>query len=607
MERFARVWLIATGIGAVITLLAPSVVVVVAITIIGLPLALAMMLAPLVFIVSLGSWFIGRKLNLGRTGYALGAGATVLALAVPPAFINTRLEERAASLVAQDMDTLVKPVHAKVIAVRSDKPSRFGRDETACDGFCMRVLMNGVAERILFAQQDVTQPLDAALPARSFRMEKRIDCPVVNLRGGNDEIKDENRPSVHERKYAHELMQLEVASGNCLIEETAPLGTADLVISRGSAHRGESIIAAGLDPFADTVNANRLSVHVREGSGFRETYRRTSVVTHLLLPVLAPTAEGGAELRAYAVLARSTQRTNLDSPYDSEADWSGFLTATLGFDLALRDGVADEATRQILVQGTSKPGPVNDGALKLGADFFDGISRSGKMSAADYSIARTLLTDTRFSVAPSAWAAVRHARDGGDDYFDAIAASMFLRLASIADTDEGAPYPAWADEARAIAAVVRELPHGTILKHRADLNWLVKQERLRVWASQALVRFQEFGADGAPTLLWLMDEAVRLKDRYNSDWNNIYVAGLTGLCRMGEAGHAMIQPIYERLKAGAMAKHASYWDLTIQTLVGMGANPDEFWAYLQTDDRNHTRQRFSREVARAKKDRDCSY
>jgi hypothetical protein len=210
-------------------------------------------------------------------------------------------------------------------------------------------------------------------------------------------------------------------------------------------------------------------------------------------------------------------------------------------------------------------------------------------------------------VAPSAWAAVRHATEAHNDYFEAIAASMFLRLASIADTDDGARYPAWADEARAIAGVVRELPHAAILKHRADLDWLAGQERLRVWAYQALVRFQEFGADGAPTLLWLMDEAVRLKDRYSSDWNNTYVAGLIGLCKMGDAGRAMIQPIYERLKAGAMVKHASYWDLTIQTLVGMGADPDEFWTYLQTDDRNHTRQRFTREVARAKKERECTY
>jgi hypothetical protein len=145
------------------------------------------------------------------------------------------------------------------------------------------------------------------------------------------------------------------------------------------------------------------------------------------------------------------------------------------------------------------------------------------------------------------------------------------------------------------------------LAHRADFDWLARQERLRVWAHPALVRLEIFGKDAAPTLMWLVDEAVRTQDKYGTDWNNIYVAGMTGLCRMGEAGRAMIQPIYERLNAGAMAKHASYWDLTIHTLIGMGADPDEMWGYLQTADKNHTRRRFDREVARAKKERECTY
>jgi hypothetical protein len=530
----------------------------------------------------------------------------LLVLAVPPYIINGKLEGSVASLVAQDLDTLSKPLHAMVIAVRSDKPLPFNRGETACDGFCMRALMNGVAERVLFVAQDLNEPLNAAMPARSFRLEKRAECPPIELRNGLDEIKEKDRQRAFERKTASELMQLQIAMGNCLIEETVPLGSADVVLSRGVVHRGTSVIAAGLDLAADTVNARRLSVHERDASGFRETYRQTGVVAHPLTVLLAPTAEGGSELRAYAVLARTTTRKNLE-PYTTEPDWSGFLTKKLGLDLALRDGASDEATRQVLVKGVASIGPVSDSAAKLAADFIDGLSRKRKLSAEELPLVRALLTDTRFTVPRGAWAAVRYASDAGDDYFEAIAASMFLRLASIADTDDGKPYPAWRDEAGYIAGVVRELPAATVLKHRADLDWLARQERLRVWAYPALVRLDEFGADAAPTLLWLMDEAVRLKDTAGSDWNNIYVAGLTGLCRMGAAGRAMIEPMYERLNAGVIVKYGSYWDLTIQTLVGMGADPDEIWGHLQTDERNHSQQRFAREVTRAQKKRECSY
>ena len=100
MRLLASNWLVATGLAAAITLLAPSIVIVIAITFIGIPIAIALMLAPLVFIVSLGGWLAGRSLRLGRVGYALGAGATLLALAVPPLLINEGLAKRAAAFAA---------------------------------------------------------------------------------------------------------------------------------------------------------------------------------------------------------------------------------------------------------------------------------------------------------------------------------------------------------------------------------------------------------------------------------------------------------------------------------------------------------------------------
>lgn len=599
-------WLTATGIAAAITLLAPSVVIVIAITFIGIPIAIALMLAPLVFIVSLGGWFGRRSLGVGRTGYFLGAGATLLALAIPPALINPGLEKRAADFAAHDLDTLAKPLRAEVVAIRHDGPSFHRRDQSACDGLCMRLLLNGAATRVLVVQQAIDVPPDGRSDATSFRFETRETCPAVNLGTGNDDIKDPIGPRSYQRKFAHELMQLEIAKGRCLIEETVPLSTADVVISRGTLHRGRSRIDAGLDPFADTLYAYRLSVHVR-GDGFREAYRRTSVVTHPLAPVLAPTVEGGAELRAYAVFARLESRRNLDSQYGSEPDWSDFLTGKLGLQLALKDDSAAQDTRRLLADVVSREGPLDKASVQLGHDFLAGVSRTQTLAGEDQGLARQLLTDARFSVPSSAWAAIRYARTPGDTFYDLIAMSMFRRLSDMTGAEGRTPDVGMADEARNIAAVLRELPASTILNHRRDLEWLARQEQLRVWSYQALVRLHEFGADAAPTLLWLIDEAVRLKKDHGSDWNNAYLAGLIGLCHMGAAGREMIRPIFERLDSGAMVKHASYWDLTIETLVGMGADPDDMWDHLQTADRNHTRSRFDRLANRAVKKRDCSY
>jgi hypothetical protein len=607
MRLLASNWLVATGLAAAITLLAPSIVIVIAITFIGIPIAIALMLAPLVFMVSLGGWFGGRSLALGRTGYVLGAGATLLVLAIPPALINPGLETRAAAFAAHDLDALAKPLRAEVIAILHDQPLVHRRDQSACDGLCMRLLLNGTAKRVLVAQQSIDIPPVGTNDATSFRFEARDACPAVSLGTGNDEIKDTGGPRSYQQKFAHELMQLEIAKGNCLIEETVALSTADVVISRGTLHRGRSRLDAGLDPFADTLFAYRLSVHVRGDGGFREAYRRTSVVTHPLAPVLAPTVEGGAELRAYAVFARLESRRNLDSEYGSEPDWSDFLTKKLGLQLALKDASATQDTRRLLAEVVSREGPLDKASVQLGHDFLAGVSRSRKMTVEDHILARQLLTDTRFSVPSSAWAAIRYANQPGDTFYDLIAMSMFRRLSDMTSAEGRTPDPAKKDEARSIAAVLRELPASTILNHRRDLEWLARQEQLRVWSYQALVRLHEFGADAAPTLLWLIDEAVRLKGAHGSDWNNAYLAGLIGLCHMGAAGREMIRPIFERLDSGAMVKHASYWDLTIETLVGMGADPDEMWNHLQTADRNHTRSRFDRLAGRAVKKRDCSY
>ena len=602
------IWLVATGVGAAITVFAPVLVTVAAISIIGLPIAIALLFAPLVFSVSLGGWAISRSFNMGAGGFVLGAVLTLAGLAVPAYVINATLDVRVADLIHDDHDAIVKPLPARVIAVRNDKRPWFNKDETKCDGFCMRALMNGVAERMLFVEQDLNLPLDPAMTAQSFRMEKRAQCPAVNFQSGHDEIKESGRSRDYRAKYAHELMLLEIAKGNCLIEETAPLGKADIVISRGNVHRGLTTMAAGLDPFADTINANRLTVHVRDGNSFREVYRTTAVVTYRLAPVLTLTAEMGAELRTSTVFARFASQENLPSRYENEPDWSAFLTGKLGYDLALRDNKAVDDTREVLAHALASEGPLDETASRLGGDFIDGISRNRKMSAEDYPLARGVLTDQRFSLPMSAWAAVRYATDADDDYFAAIATGMFDRLKAIARNDDGSRrHPSWTEDARRIGSVIHDLPAKAVLPHRTDLEWLAKQERLRLWASSALVSLRQFGADAVPTFLALIDDAVQVKDKYGTSWNGPYVAALTGLCLLGQEGQAAIHPIYERLVSGTIVKYGSYWELTIKTLARMGADPDEMWTYLQSGDKNQTRGHFDHAVSRALKREDCAY
>ena len=56
-----------------------------------------------------------------------------------------------------------------------------------------------------------------------------------------------------------------------------------------------------------------------------------------------------------------------------------------------------------------------------------------------------------------------------------------------------------------------------------------------------------------------------------------------------------------------MVKYGSYRDMTINTLVSLGAEPEEMWTYMRSNEQNYTRDRFDSEVVRAQRKVDCSY
>jgi hypothetical protein len=349
-------WLVFTGLAAAVTLLAPTLVILVAITVIGIPIAIALAFAPLVFMVSLGSVLLHRVLNVGAMGYVIGAGATLLLLSVPPYFINADLSHRASQLVADDRDTFSPPLKAGTIAIRQDREGWFQRDETRCGGLCMLLLLDGYASRVITVTEGVTTDIDPQRKVLSFRMERRDRCPDVKLSSNNEEyfiVEEAGGWSRGIDQKTDERMKAQIGRGNCLIQETVALGLADAIISIGVANRGLSVDAAGLDPFADTLTAHRYSVHLRAASSYAEVYRKTNAVVHLLAPVLAPTVGGGLELKGQSVLARFEERSDKGPASYPERDRTLFLQKILG------------------VSTTRKPPPPDSGnaALRLNQSF----------------------------------------------------------------------------------------------------------------------------------------------------------------------------------------------------------------------------------------------
>lgn|GEM_PF-2880022 len=179
-------WLLISGLAAALTVFAPTIVILVAITVVGLPLAIALAFAPLVFMVSLGSVLLHRVLNVGAMGYVIGAGATLLLLSVPTHFINADLSHRMSELVADDRNTFSPPLKAGTIAIRQDREGWFQRDETRCGGLCMLLLLDGHAARVMTLDGGVTTDIDPTRKVLSFRMERRDRCPFVKISSSNE-------------------------------------------------------------------------------------------------------------------------------------------------------------------------------------------------------------------------------------------------------------------------------------------------------------------------------------------------------------------------------------------------------------------------------------
>jgi hypothetical protein len=581
-------------------------------TIVGFPLAMFLAAAPFLFLLAAGIRVCGVVFGGTAKAHLAGVGVTLAVLAAPSLHGNYLLDALARQLIEGDHDEGTKP-STRILAIRKGPYSASGGVASGCDGLCQRALINGVTNQFLIFDQPVTQAFEVGMMVKAFRMERRSACPDTPYANNDDPIKIPDEANGWKGKRIDELMKIEIAKGNCLISEMVPLGSADTVISVGSTHQGVHKNKAGFSIFADTLSAHSISMHERRGREYVETYRSTGVYAKRLAPFLIPFIEEPIALQVSPAFLRFSESINMSGGEYGGTDWGGFLVGRLGLDLRKRSGAAQAETRRLIGEWISLGLEKSAQGSELAIDFFEGIQRSNAMTNEDIELAHQLLTDHRFRVPYNAASAIWNAKDAPQRYFESVGKSMFARLRDMVGVNLAQPHNKWLGDAGSVANVISSLPRSVVLQHRSDLEWLARQERARVPAYSALIRLSEFGAEAAPTLMYLIVDSNRFfeldPDPFgdHNTWQHPYLAGLIGLCRIGEPASAMIEEIYGHLGSGLMVKRGSYWDLTINTLIGLGADPDEVWSHLQTSDTNHTRERFDREVRRALRERDCSY
>ncbi len=587
-------------IGAMLALIA-------AIAIIGLPLTVIMGAIPTLFLFLLIARLVQSIIPVrGIAGMAIGGTVSLAVLAIVPWLANQRLAATADALVAGDMAKATPQRYTTLAVV--DVGTRSKND---CGDFCQRALLNGAVDRMIVARAAALGDApDAALAGTAYRIEQRQTCPPLDLKDGVDPLRLAGEKRSHGDPSPADMLRLLAARGSCVVAEPATVGQADAVIGLGSIRKGVAPVAAGMSPFADTLSASRLSLHVRENSMLVERHRATSVIYHPLLPILAPSYVGGygLELRA-GLLRRAVLRGDRDR-YEAGPSLGAFLQDVLKMDLVLRDMDADAETAQAIAGILDGSQPPDRTSGKIINRLFERMrARPKAATPEDAELALRVLAEPRIPIPRDVGSAVRAFRDD-TELASRLAAALFARLDDT-PPDQREDDPSYLGYTLSyLAGAIEALPDEAVRPYRADLEALARDRSRRVIGHAALRKLSVFGASAVPTLVYLIDDANAGKGKAvagDKAWQHPYLAGLQGLCLAGPDAAAAVPMLIQRLDSGQMVKFGSYWDLTVTTLASLGATADEIWPHVQTENQNASRERFDRVVARAARKRDCAF
>lgn len=610
MRRIEMV-LLALGVLSLVVFAFPELGVIAAITVIGLPLALAYWVTPAVFVFALTAYLLHRPLRLsGKTGVVVSSLVAAVVLAMPSYLLNGPIHREAASWAAGDLDKLRLPITARSIASR--ERFKFPKGTTPCGGFCLHSLLTGAAERFLVADSDRPHG-DISLNEEviAFRLERRDVCPPVNFRSGAHRLTFPFAKGDTARAADPvETLKLRASNGECLVSEPATLGEADIVVSRGKAtdgvfrHRD-----TGFSLTADTVVADRISLHQKTaGNRFDEVYRHTQVRYRPFGWLLVPAVTMRGDLNGKVGWWRKESRINVQSRHSDPYERTAFLVGKLGLDLKLEGEDTKRQTLAKLRKLLDDETPPSPADWALFSQYFDriGIGRNARMSRDDFELGLRMLDNEDYPTPPRPHNLVKYAaRNANDAEMARLAGLLVGRLNKDAQQHQALGANA-EEQVKHLASAVHRLPDAALLPHRDEMVSLAARADVRRNGYVALQRLAVYGEDAVPTLLALMKAGLEGGERFYRDnrFQHPYLGGLQGLCRAGANAASALQELRQLTVAAKLPDHGPYGRLLFTTLLRLGEDKEQVRAMFVAAARNKanaTDKHFDSLAARAMK------
>jgi len=607
--------LVGLAILALLGLFMPALIIVTAMSIIGLPLAAGLWVAPAVSTVLIPARILQTSVLdprlprwAGFATWAIGVALVLGVLAGVAALDRRAQAAKVGALIAGDLAALQLPISPGIIAIRSAD-----RDDI-CNDLCRRLLLTGAATTVLL--QTVTDPmvpLDPTSTARAYWLEPREVCPEAAL--GRDGGSALNFPQGQEFGLVQRpasslvLIRSRIAQGTCLIDGPARLDAADVVISRLDLTEKPLGNTIGFRPGTALIEADRLTVHQKGANGLRETYRWTGGTVWRMWPVAVPVPTFGYAFNMGQGFGRSETVFNTDARYYVGPDWPGFLADTVGLALVPEDDGRD-GTRAAIIAVLDRPGVVADGNLQLIQGYLDEVGTEMIIAPAnqpspsqpkDRALWLRIFLDDRVPLPYVAVNSMPPADLLTEVEVATIARAAFDRLwrADLAMPDEG----------RHAGDILARLPDSALPIVRDDLFRLTENRDRRWWSLRLLTRLTAFGQQGAERLAFLIGDA-RVEDRAQDyeAWQHPYLAGLIGLCRMGPAGALQRGTIDALIDAGTVeVSDTTYGRLTVNMLVAIGYAREDIAAANLRSASPYETGRLESEINRALRQPDCTY
>ena len=518
--------------------------------------------------------------------------------------LNYKIENKVQAIVSDDHDELILPLQFESVALRTKR--RWNGSGTSCEGFCLHALLTGTAQKVLVTNtKDFFKTLSFDDEAIEYSLQRREVCPEVKFTPGHHRLDlPFDRDSGKRAANAIEEIKLRMSSGDCLISTPSTLGQADVVLTRARMVQGPHYASRlGFSLSTETETVDRLAVHTVDKTNvrFEELYRWTGVQYFSFSGALIPSPLFGSELEVNMGWLRREERINISSKYYEHPDWVGFLTQTLELDLTLDGDVSRSNIRQAIKKIVQNGKTPTRAQWDMISTYFDGvgIGQNTELQEADYELAVDIIRNPAFPTPPRLYRVADYAVT-----HQSLATRKELADLLLTRLESG---QTWGDDAHVklgretvnVAFGLKQFPVDVLEGQFYRIERLSHDPFMQEHGYTLLMHMHIYGEKAAPVLLKLMENGLDGKISGNR-YQHPFLAGIGGLCLLGPKGKATLPRFQELMASGSIPLHGSYGQLLINTLVSLGADPEQIWPLWESRYSNPTRERFDKHLGQAK-------